>query len=138
MSNRPFDDQSQNRIRLESESIIIIIDKLYHGEWEWVGSEVLCVEIENTPNIEKRTYLLKLLEYLHESLKIENEDLIRAKQIERMGFKSFDAMHIACAERGNVDVFLTTDDKLLKLSGRSEKLLNIVVINPLTWLTERV
>jgi len=33
------------------------------------------------------------LEFTHESLKIENEDLVRAKQLERMGVKSFDAMH---------------------------------------------
>ena len=134
--NRPFDDQSQNRIRLESEAIVIIMNKLHQGEWEWIGSEVLDIEIENTPNIEKRHYLTKLLEFIHESLKIENEDLVRAKQLERMGFKSFDAMHIACAERGNVGTFLTTDDKLLKLADRSKHILNVKVSNPLTWLTE--
>jgi hypothetical protein len=32
--NRPFDDQSQNRIRLESEAILIIINRLHSKEWE--------------------------------------------------------------------------------------------------------
>jgi hypothetical protein len=59
--NRPFDDQSQNRIRLESEAIIIIMNKLHQGEWEWIGSEVLDIEVDNTTNIEKRHYLTKLL-----------------------------------------------------------------------------
>lgn len=134
--NRPFDDQSQSRIRLESESIIIIMNRLYHGEWEWISSEVLDVEIENTPSIEKKQYLTKLLKFVNESLKIENVDLERAKQLESMGFKSFDAMHIACAERATVEVFLTTDDKLLKLSERLKNELKVKVINPLTWLTE--
>lgn len=136
--NRPFDDQSQNRIRLESESIIIIMNKLYQGEWEWVSSQVLDIEIENTPNIEKKHYLKKLLEFVHESIKIENVDLVRAHQLKKMGFKSFDAVHIACAERGNVEIFLTTDDKLLNLSDRLKNELNVRVLNPLTWLTERL
>jgi len=38
----------------------------------------------------------------------------RAKELNEMGFKSFDALHIACAERGRADVLLTTDDHLLK------------------------
>lgn len=111
---------------------------MYQGEWEWIGSEVLDIEIKNTPNIEKRRYLTKLLEFVHESLKIKNVDLARAKQLESMGFKSFDAMHIACAEKGNVETFLTTDDKLLKLSDRLINELNVKVLNPLTWLTKRL
>ena len=55
-----------------------------------------------------------------------------------MGFKSFDAMHIACAERGNVEIFFTTDIKLLKLSNRLKNELNVKVLNPLTWLMERL
>ena len=136
--NRPFDDQSQNRIRLESETILIIMDKLYKDEWEWIGSEVLDIEIENIPNIEKRYYLKKLLEFVNESVKIENEDLVRASQLQSMGFKPFDAMHIACAERGKVEIFLSTDDKLLKLSDRLKNVLNIKVSNPLIWLMERL
>jgi predicted nucleic acid-binding protein len=74
------------------------------------------------------------VEFVNESLDIESEDLERAKKLKSMGFKSFDAMHIACAERSKVDVFLTTDDKLLKLSHRVKNELNVKVINPLTWL----
>jgi predicted nucleic acid-binding protein len=79
-----------------------------------------------------------LLKFVHESLEIDDEDLVRAKQLERMGFKSIDALHIACAERGNVGTFLTTDDKLLKLADRSKNRLNVKVSNPLTWLTEKL
>ena len=136
--NRPYDDQSRNRIHLESEAIMIIMNKLYKGKWEWIGSEVLEIEIENIPNIEKKHYLTKILNFFHESLIIEDDDLERGKQLEEVGFKPFDAMHIACAERGNVDIFLTTDDKLLKLADRSKGILNVKVSNPLTWLTERL
>jgi hypothetical protein len=36
--NRPFDDQSQDRIRLETEAVIIIISRMVSDEWEWLGS----------------------------------------------------------------------------------------------------
>jgi len=39
--NRPFDDQTQPRIRLESEAILIILAQCEQRQWEWVGSEVL-------------------------------------------------------------------------------------------------
>jgi len=32
--NRPFDDQTQARIRLESEAVTIILDECEHGEWQ--------------------------------------------------------------------------------------------------------
>jgi hypothetical protein len=38
--NRPFDDQNQPRIRLESEAVTLILEKTHQREWEWVGSEV--------------------------------------------------------------------------------------------------
>ena len=61
-----------------------------------------------------------------------------AEQLEEVGFKSFDAMHIACAESEKADVFLTTDDKLLKLAKRNKKKLNIDIANPVLWLTKRL
>ena len=136
--NRPFDDQSQDRIRLESEAIIIILNLLYKGEWKWIGSEALEIEIENTPNIEKRHYLKRIANFVNKTRKIQDKESIRAKQLEKVGFKSFDAMHIACAESEKADVFLTTDDKLLKLAKRNKNKLNVDIANPVLWLTERL
>ncbi len=44
--NRPFDDQTQERIRLESEAVLAIISRIEKGEWDWIGSDVLMDEIE--------------------------------------------------------------------------------------------
>ena len=35
-----------------------------------------------------------------------------------MGFTTYDAMHIACAESAQVDILLSTDDKLIKKALR--------------------
>ncbi|MBG1258672.1 hypothetical protein [Nostoc commune] len=53
-----------------------------------------------------------------------------------MGFKDYDALHIACAEAGNADVLLTTDDRMLRLAARYKDLLQVRVENPLQWLRE--
>lgn len=49
--NRPFDDQTQVRIRLEAEAVLLILSRIEYGEWAWVGSDVLIDEIEQTPDI---------------------------------------------------------------------------------------
>jgi predicted nucleic acid-binding protein len=136
--NRPFDDQSQNRIRLEAEAIVIIMNRMHNKEWEWIGSDVLVAELENTPNIEKRNYLSELSECVHTNVTLTENEIIRADELENIGFKSFDAMHIACAESADADVFLTTDDKLLKNAQREKGNLSIKAANPLPWLTEIV
>lgn len=134
--NRPFDDQSQNRIRLESEAILIIINRLHSKEWEWIGSDVLVAELENTPDIEKRNYLKELAACVHLNVAVAKSEISRAAELEQFGFKAFDAMHIACAESAEADVFLTTDDKLLKNAQREQNNLHVKAANPLSWLTE--
>ena len=39
--NRPFDDQTQNRIHLEAEAVIIILTKLQDRHWQWISSQVV-------------------------------------------------------------------------------------------------
>ena len=134
--NRPFDDQSQSRIRLESEAILIIINRMHSKEWVWIGSEVLIVELENTPDFEKRGYLKALASGIHKNITLTEVQIRRANVLENLGFKPFDAMHISCSESANADVFLTTDDKLQKTAKREENNLNVKIANPLSWLTE--
>jgi hypothetical protein len=52
--NRPFDDQSQPRVRLEAEAISIILEKLHQNEWEWIGSEILLYELGQNPDLDNR------------------------------------------------------------------------------------
>ncbi len=51
--NRPFDDQSQDRIRIESEAILAILNKCLN-EWTLVGSEAIDYEISKIPDDEKK------------------------------------------------------------------------------------
>jgi predicted nucleic acid-binding protein len=55
-----------------------------------------------------------------------------------MGFKSFDALHIACAEKSRADILLTTDDDLMRKALRKKNFLNVSVENPVNWLMEEI
>jgi hypothetical protein len=45
-------------------------------------------------------------------------------------------LHLACAESGSADVFLTTDDQLLRRAASCASLTRMRVENPLQWLEE--
>ncbi len=51
--NRPFDDQSQERIRLETEAVMIILARLSRKEWIWLGSQALEIEIDRAATVLK-------------------------------------------------------------------------------------
>ena len=71
-----------------------------------------------------------------ERVRIEESDRRRARTLESLGFTPMDSVHLACAEKACVDVFLTADDALLGKATKHAGALRIRVANPLTWLEE--
>lgn len=136
--NRPFDDQTQERIRLEAEAVLAIFSRIEKGEWNWVGSDVLTDEIEQTPDSQKSSRTKLLSGFIHENVEVGEREINRATELQRAGFQVFDALHLACAESANVDIFLSTDDRLLKLAKRLSDVLQIRVMNPLIWVEEMI
>ena len=62
--------------------------------------------------------------------------LQQAEQLQQLGFTTYDALHLTFAALADVDVFLTTDDKLLKRAQRHREEIKVPVANPLSWLQE--
>ena len=59
-------------------------------------------------------------------------------KLEDLNFSSFDALHIASAEKGKADVLLTTDDNLLRKALQNKSILEVRVENPVKWLIEEI
>ena len=76
--------------------------------------------------------------FIQENVEIGEKESRRAKELQEQGFQLFDALHLACAESVKADVFLSTDDHLLKLAKRVSKRLKIRVVNPLVWVEEMI
>lgn len=53
-----------------------------------------------------------------------------------LGFKAYDALHIACAEEKTADILLTTDDRLIHKTAINDSMLQVKVQNPILWLLE--
>jgi predicted nucleic acid-binding protein len=89
-----------------------------------------------TPDLSRRQRVRDSLNVANTIIPVTKQILQRAKDITPLGFKSFDALHIACAESGQADILLTTDDRLLRNAQRHQSSLNIRVENPVIWLME--
>jgi hypothetical protein len=133
--NRPYDDQTHERIHLEGEAILAIINKSKQNNDEIIGSSALDFEMEQINNFEKQE---KVRNFYEQSInrKIEYDAAILKRVKELSGqtkIRTFDRFHLAFAE-ADADLLLTTDDKLEKACLRLN--LKIKVMNPLNFLLE--
>ena len=134
--SRFFDDQTQTRIRQETEAINWIISQFRVGHWNWISSDVLIDEVERTPDLNQRLQIKDLMTAVHQTVSIEQSEVSRGEELVTLGFKDEDALHLACTESGSVDIFLTTDDRLLSRAERYNSQLHVRVENPYTWVQE--
>ena len=134
--NRPFDDQMQDRIHLESEAVLTILKYIEKKQWSMINSDAILYEVNKIPDPERRIKVQLTLSNADDYVPINEPILERAKQIQQLGVQSYDALHIACAEATPADIFLTTDDKLLKRIRRFKGKVKVKVDNPLNWIKE--
>ena len=131
--NRPFDDQSQIRIRLETEAKLKIQEEIRSGTFQLMWSYILDYENNRNPYQERKVRIKKWKEYAIEDIEESSEVIEAAKELNKKGFHKIDSLHIACAIITKCEYFLTTDDKILKLA----RLLNDIKINdPIGFIKE--
>jgi predicted nucleic acid-binding protein len=134
--NRPFDDWSQTRIRLEAEAVIAILDRCQTGDCLLVASTALTSEVAQTPEAIRRQQVSDLLATAKINIQVTPKIIRRAGDLQDLGIKPFDALHLACAEAAQVDAFITTDDRLFRKVISCTNQFNLQVHNPLTWIIE--
>jgi len=132
--NRPFDDQTQDRSRIESEAVLTILNRCM-DDWILVGSEVIDYEISKIPDEERRRKVEILASISKEKVIVDDNIVKRALELEKIGLKPIDALHVACAEK-STDVILTTDDDIVKKVKANKDLIKVRVENPVRWLME--
>ena len=133
---RLFDAQVQLRVRQETEAIKTILETFETDRWLWIASEVLVDEVNEIRDSVKHNEATNLLRRAYQIVPINVTDDLRVKHLEALGFKPYDALHIACAEIGEADVFLTTDDQMRSNATRYSTQLRVRVENPHTWTQE--
>ncbi|MGD2092455.1 MAG: PIN domain protein [Candidatus Aminicenantes bacterium] len=130
--NRPFDDQSQIKIKLESEAKIFIQTKISNNKIQLAWSYILDYENGVNPFEERKDSVKKWKKYAVVDIE-ETESIIeKGKTVVNLGVKSKDGLHVACAIAAKCDYFLTTDDRVIKKLKNFEE---IAVINPLFFIS---
>ncbi len=115
---RPLDDQTQIRIRLEAEAVLGVIALIEQGSLELVSSEASLFETRRTADMTRREFALEILAKAAHFVQVDNDVQSRAKDLNAKGMMALDALHLASAESAGADYFCTCDDKLLKKAKR--------------------
>ena len=136
--NRPFDDQHQPRIVIETMEFLFLLSKSIDKEITIINSFVLEDENSKNPFIDRRDKIYDLLkvalEYVTYSEELEN----RAKEIEKLGIMAMDALHIACAEMAKADFFVTCDDLLVRKGESNKGNINVRIMSLMEFITREV
>jgi len=124
--NRPYDDQAQLRIELETKAKLYIQQQIVDGKFTLVSSVVLEFENSKNPYQLRRLVISDFLRHAKEYVEDSDSVLNLAKEVNATGVKPKDASHVACAIHAGCDYFLSTDDRLLKYKDSRIQLMNPV------------
>ena len=131
---RPFDDQSQSRIRIEAEAVQIILEMSDLGQIEISISDIIVYENSGTKDLVKMHNVRQLLKSCKDYIPYDQNIQKRAFELSRDGFTPLDALHLASAEAGGVDYVITTDDKFQKKYDQLRDPINVKVMNPIDFV----
>jgi predicted nucleic acid-binding protein len=132
--NRPFDDQSQDRVAAETAAIFFILQRIVDEQDRLAWSVVLTYENSNHPLKDRRDEIARWAEFAMTVIRISPTMILRSQELVRLGVRALDAAHIAAAEEAGCDRFLTCDDRLLRTSRNCD--VRVAMLNPIEYLEE--
>ena len=133
--NRLTDDLGQLRVLAEAQAMTTIFTLIDSQQVRWVSSTVLVFEISRNPDNYKRTFATALLPPPEEQFSPTLATTVRASELRMQGLSWMDASHLALAEQGGAEWFITTDDRLLRRTASRTQ--PPQCINPVDWLRRR-
>ncbi len=113
--NRPFDDYSQPKIKIEAMAVLLILRIIEEKKMLiLINSDIITFENSKNPYVENKIWVEKFLEMATCYQKINSKIEKRAEEIEKMKIESIDALHLSSAEHSGADYFITSDRKIIK------------------------
>jgi predicted nucleic acid-binding protein len=115
--SRPFDDQTKEKIRRETEAINVLWEEVKKGSLRLISSDVLYLEVKRILSESKKAKVIGYIK-LCESHVAQNETVEQIAQsiAENCGIRSRDALHLASAVFGEANYCLTCDGRVAKKS----------------------
>ena len=132
--NRPYDDQSQLKVSLETQSKLHIQTLIKDRKLKLVTSYMLRYECSNNPYEMRRNAIFDFISnntyaYIGDERKVVIE--AKAAEIMKTGVKFKDACHVASAIYAKCDYFISTDTRLLKYKTEEIKM-----VTPIEFVIE--
>ena len=129
--NRPFDDQKQIRIRIETEAKLFIQGEILDGKYSLAWSYILDYENEANPFPERKETIANWKNKATVDTDETKNLLELANQLIIRQIKPKDALHIASSVVMQCDFFITTDLYLIKKMTNFEA---IKVVSPVDFI----
>jgi len=129
--NRPFDDQTQIKIALETEAKRHIQRLITEKAIDLVYSYVNRFENDKNSHSANRKSINEFFKNASSYIDHTHSHSVekRAVAIRQSGIKTADAFHLSCAIEGGCNCFITTDKPLLKYPARG-----IIVCDPVQFI----
>lgn len=134
--NRPFDDQSNERIFIEARAFYIILKWIEEGKIMSINSDALEYENSLISNPDRKMRIKTYLSLAKAYVKFSDKVTERAKEIAGFGIRGIDALHIAMAEVANADYFVTCDDDIIKRVRELSERFKVKICGVLEFLEE--
>jgi hypothetical protein len=129
--NRPFDDQTDLIVRLQTEAKLYVQDMIRAGNLFLVWSAIMDVENSANPDINRKVTIGDWQKLGAVDVAISQRVGDIANELTRIGVKPMDALHVACAIEAQAEYFLTTDKALLRKMAQHTSLR---VVDPVDFI----
>ena len=112
--NRPFEDQTNPKILLETLAFGVVLQLEEKGLIKLVSSAILEYENSINPFALRKKWVENLMQRVHYCQELNDEIIERAQKLKKQGLQVVDALHLASAEMAGSDYFLTCDRHLFQ------------------------
>ena len=127
--NRPYDNQNNLLVFLETEAKLFIQDLIHSEKLMLIWSFVLDYENNANPFDERKRSITAWKRLSTVDCDLCDEIADNAGDLMKIGLRQKDASHIACAIYAGADFFITTDKKIL-----NKPVQGINLINPIDFV----
>ncbi len=130
--NRPFDDQSQLLISLQTQAKLEIQERIRNGSLELAWSYILDYENAANPFEARRGFVATWKAFSKLDLGESDRIITWSEELAGRSLGTKDALHLACAREAKCAFFITTDRRILKERAFGP----LRIVDPVAFLSE--
>lgn len=129
--NRPFDEQSNPRVYLETEAKLFVQNMIMDRKIDLAWSYMLDYENSANPDHDVKDSIARWRKLSVRKVEQTEDILSTANRFKKIGLGTKDALHLACAASLRANRFITVDKGIIK---KREQVVEILIVNPMEFI----